>query len=140
MLRTILVFLIYVLPLGQAAAENDLDQVKELAQTYINATYEGDADTLTRIFHKSAVMNGYLGEKILLGGAEPFIAQMRGNPSLISGGAPYKGTIDYLDVSGDVASATITETGFGDKNFTNYFHLIKEQGEWKIISKTFVGK
>jgi hypothetical protein len=59
-------------------------------------------------------------------------------PSMAEGGAPYQGKIASLDVVGNVASVTIKETGFGGTMaFTDYFHLLKDQGEWKIISKTF---
>jgi len=47
-------------------------------------------------------------------------------------------TLTIIDVIGKVASATIKETGFaGYMAFTNYFHLINDAKEWKIISKTF---
>jgi hypothetical protein len=53
-------------------------------------------------------------------------------------GAPYKGEITFVDVAGNMASVTIKETGFGDgMSFTDYFHLIKVHGKWKIFSKTF---
>lgn len=122
----------------ETRAENDEAAVKAIADAYIKATYEGDAETMKKLFHESAVMNGYLRGQPGMGGPGPFIADLANNPSLKSGNAPYKASIDYIHVSGNIGSVTISETGFGDMSFTNYFHLMKEHGEWKIVSKTFM--
>ena len=119
-------------------AENDEAAVKALAAAYIKATYEGDSGTMKKIFHKSAVMNGYLRGQSGMGGPDRFIDQLENNPSLKSAKAPYKATIDYIHVSGKIGSVTISETGFGEMSFTNYFHLMKENGEWKIVGKTYM--
>lgn len=38
----------------------------------------------------------------------------------------------------EIWAVTLKESGFaGTMNFTNYFHLLKEGDEWKIISKAF---
>jgi len=118
-------------------SNSDLDAVNAVVQAYITATFEGDVAGFSKIFHKSIAMNGYLGEQLLIGNADAFLDQIGNNPSLKSGGAPYKATIEGLEVSGKVASVTLNETGFGDMSFTNYLHLIAEDGRWSIISKTF---
>jgi hypothetical protein len=112
--------------------------VRIVIQQYIDGTYQGDVKTLKKCFHPKAVMNGYFQDQLLLGGPEPFFENIENNPSMAEGGAPYQGTIASVDIVGKVASVTIKETGFaGTMAFTDYFHLIKDQGEWKIISKTF---
>lgn len=111
--------------------------VRRVIQQYIDGTYQGDVKFLRDCFHPKAVMNGYLYEQLLIGGPEPFFENMENAPSMAKTGAPYKGEITFLDVVGNVASVTVKETGLGDMAFTDYFHLLKEEGEWKIISKTF---
>lgn len=127
-----------LIPVTSVCGDNDAAAVTAIAEAYIKATYEGDAETMKKLFHKSAVMNGYLRGRPGMGGPDPFIHDLANNPSLKSGNAPYKATIDYIHVSGKIGSVTISETGFGDMNFTNYFHLMKDNGEWKIVSKTFM--
>ena len=83
-------------------------------------------------------MNGYLNDQLVLGDPEPFFLEIENNPSMAEGGAPYQGEITSVDVAGNVASVTVKETGFaGTMSFTDYFHLIKVDDEWKIFSKTF---
>jgi ketosteroid isomerase-like protein len=112
--------------------------VRKVVQQYIDGTYQGDVKALRDCFHPKAVMNGYLQDQLLIGGPEPFFENMQNAPSMAEAGAPYKGEIIFVDVVGNVASVTIKETGFGGSMaFTDYFHLLKDQGEWKIMSKTF---
>ena len=112
--------------------------VREVVQQYIDGTYQGDVKALRDCFHPKAVMNGYLHDQLLIGGPEPFFENMENNPSMAAGGSPYKAEITFVDVVGNVASVTLKETGFaGTMAFTDYLHLIKDQGSWKIFSKTF---
>ena len=114
------------------------DAVREVVQKYIDGTYQGDVAALRECFHSKAVMNGYLNDQLLLSDPEPFFQEIGNNPSMAEGGAPYKGEIASVDVVGNVASVTLKETGFaGGMSFTDYFHLIKVDNEWKILSKTF---
>lgn len=74
----------------------------------------------------------------LTGTPEPFFNDIANNPFMADAGAPYHGEIVTVDITGMVASVTLKETGFaGGMAFTDYFHLIKADGAWKIISKTF---
>ena len=112
--------------------------VKAVVQKYIDATYQGDVEALRQCFHSKATMSGYLGADRLLGGPGPFFEAIGENPSMAAAGAPYVGKIASLEVVGRVASVRIEETGFaGGLTFTDWFHLIEDEGEWKIVSKAF---
>jgi hypothetical protein len=112
--------------------------VKAVLDRYAEAVYQGDAETLKDIFHPVACMNGYLGDKLLLGGPEPFLADIGGHPPMAGDGTPFKAEFSAIHVSGRTATATLHETGFfGSGKFVNYFHLLYDGGEWKIVSKTF---
>ena len=83
-------------------------------------------------------MNGYLNDKLITGGPEPFFEDISSMPSMAESGAPYKSTITSVEIVGNVASVTLKETDFaGSMKFTDLFHLIKVNDEWKIVSKTF---
>ena len=113
-------------------------RVRAVVERYIDGTYTGDAQKLRDCFHPDAVMNGYLEGKLFLGGPEPFFDDIANKPSMASAGAPYKADITEIQVVGDVAQATLKETGFAGKfAFTDFFHLVKQDGEWTITSKTF---
>jgi len=112
--------------------------VRDLIQRYIDGTYAADVEMLKGVFHEKAVMNGYLGPNLLIGDPSPFIEDMGGSPSMQSNNDPYKAEIRDLLIEGDVASLVLYETGFrGDASLVDFFHCIKTDGEWKIISKLF---
>ena len=113
--------------------------INEVIELYTQGTYEGDGDKLRSVFHDRAVMNGYLGDQLIAADPTPFIEDME-NLRLRDSGAEYRSQIVSVEMDGQVAAVTLTETGFpGNMSFTNYFHLIDDGTGWKIISKTFIG-
>ncbi|WP_213950920.1 nuclear transport factor 2 family protein [Tepidanaerobacter syntrophicus] len=117
----------------------DLNNVKEVIENYIKGTYEADISLLKNVFHEKARMSGYLGDKFVLGGPEPFYEDLESHPSMKENKDNFTATITYIDITENIASATLYETGFfGDTCIEDHFHLIKlKNGEWKIISKAF---
>lgn len=131
---------------GAVYADETTDRSKEeaheaiwaLANTYIKATKEADIETMQRIFHPNAQMNGYFNGKLMLGSPKPFFDSLVENPSMESTDTKFQADIQDIRVTGDVASFTLKETGFyGTITFTDYFHAIKIDDEWVITGKTF---
>lgn len=119
-------------------ADNGVEQVRSVMQSYVDALYRADVDTLKDIFHPSAFMGGYLGGDLLMGTPEPFLTDVGGRPSMAEADAPYVADIGHVQTQGRVATATLTETGFfGTESFVNYFALLEVDGRWRIVSKTF---
>lgn len=113
-------------------------QIRKIIDNYINGTYESNADKLKSVFHEKAVMNGYLGEELLIGTPEPFIEDIAGSESMQSQKAAYNAEIEYMNIEGNIATVIVSETGFrGTGVMVNHFHLIRTEGCWKIISKLF---
>ena len=54
-----------------------------------------------------------------------------------SNDSAYRAEVESIQVMGDVATATLVETGFLESDFVDFFHLIRVSGEWKIITKTY---
>jgi len=112
--------------------------VRELIQRYKDGTFQADVEKLRGVFHEKAVMNGYLGPNLLIGDPTPFIEDMGGSPSMESNNDPFEAEIRDLVIVGNCASLAFYETGFrGDASIVDFFHCIKTDGEWKIISKLF---
>lgn len=117
---------------------NEAAAVRATMERYVDAVYRADVDTLRELFHPAAAMCGYLGDDLLAGGPEPFFADLAGRQSMQADGAPYKAEIADVHASSLTASLRVEETGFfGAFSFVNYFHLLKVDGDWKIVSKLF---
>ena len=117
--------------------DQDEQDVRSVLLRYVTAYINADEATLRDVFAGDAMMNGYLGDRLVAGTPEPFINRVASEPSLASQGLDLRYDIVEVAVTGNAASATLKQYGFGPFNFTDYMHLIKRDGRWKIISKTF---
>jgi hypothetical protein len=66
--------------------------------------------------------------------AAEFIAGASGKPAADE--AERKRRIDWIDVTGDAAVAKLTLI-YPAVTFTDYMTLLKIDGEWKIVNKSF---
>jgi len=117
---------------------NTAEQARAVIKEYVDACNEGDVSRLRAIFHEQAVMSGYMMDDFLIGSAEPFFQAVASPPpEAPPNPGNYKGEITEVDVAGEIATITLKEVGFMGLNFTNYFHLVKVDDTWLIVSKTF---
>ncbi len=100
---------------------------------YETGTRTRDVALLKGVFHENAVMSGYLGPNLLVGGPEPFYSHLEANAVE----ATYTARTVHIDVNGNAASARVVEDNLWGMSFVNDFHLVKGDGGWKIVSKLF---
>ncbi len=113
------------------------DAVAAVIHRYVYGYINADEPTLRDVFAHDAVMNGYVGERLVSGSPEPFIQRVTSEPSLASQGLDLKYDIEQIAITGNAASVVLKEYRFGDFNFTDFIHLLKCGAVWKIVSKTF---
>ncbi len=112
---------------------NETVAVKSVVSDYIKGTADSDPARLRSVFHSSAVMAGYLGPDLLLGGPEPFFEAVAARKV----GPEYTAEITEISVLGQTATATVVEDNLYGLSFVNTFHLLKVDGAWAITSKLF---
>ena len=113
--------------------KDDTVSVKAVIADYIKGTSDSDPELLESVFHENAVMSGYLGPDMLLGGPQPFFDAIAQNKV----GPEYQAEITELSVTGRTATATIVEHNLYGLSFVNAFHLLNVNGNWTITSKLF---
>jgi len=117
--------------------ESDIEDVRRVIKLYTNGTYEGSVDKLKQAFHPEAMMCGYFQGQRLMGGVDPFYASVEASPAPKEQGQSYEPNVTAVRVAGNAATATLEERPYMGLNFTNFFHLLKTDGQWQIVSKTF---
>lgn len=118
--------------------KHQIEAVYEVLERYMEGTYTADIPMLESVFHQEARMTGYLGDQLIMGTPAPFLEDMASQTSMKEQGQEYRADIRNVEVNGNVASATVHERGFrGSAELVDHFHLLCENGVWKIISKTF---
>jgi len=114
-----------------------IEGVKEALNNYIKGTYEADEGLLRSCFHEKAVMNGYMGDELMIATPDAFIQDVTSKPSMESTRAPYRAEVAEVSMTYKIATAVVRETGFfGAASFENHFQLVYD-GSWKIVSKCF---
>ena len=111
--------------------------VTSVIHRYIEGYINANEQILREVFAGDAVMNGYVGERLVAGSPEPFIQRVSSEPALKSLGLELKYVIEQVAVTGNAAAVVLKEYEFGDFSFTDYMHLLKRDSSWKIVSKTF---
>lgn len=121
---------------GSAFAQQpseDVDARKPL-EAYLQGHATGDAAYMREAFLPTAHIEGIRDGKFLSWTANEYIAGFKGAPPADE--AQRKRWIDRVDVSGNAAMARVT-LDYPSGTFTDYFVLLKVDGEWKIANKVW---
>lgn len=104
---------------------------------YFDGWYEADADRLARVLHPSChlfcVIDGALDDD----DREKVLESVRRRESPASRGEVRRDRIVAIDVSSPVTALAKVELAIGRKLFTDYLSLLRLDGSWQVISKTF---
>ena len=113
--------------------QDDLKQIEALMATYIEGGRSGNNEILRPIFHELATICGYVGPDLFAGPIEMFYdwhkdngpaSNLRADPAVIS-------------IEGTAASVRIELYDWTGHRFSDFFTLVKMDGQWQIMSKVF---
>lgn len=103
-------------------------------ENYFKAQATGNGDFIRQAFHLEAKIMSFSKDKFTQWSAEEFAAFYKG--TVPADEAQRKRTFEILDVAGNAAIAKVT-LDYPTVKFIDYMTLLKIDGEWKIINKTF---
>lgn len=113
---------------------SDYDDVITTAQAYVDGLHVGDADATMHAFHPDAVMFGFTNGQLLGGTARNlhgFVAKHGTAPDIQT-------HIDVLAITPTTAVARVDmEKDAIGANYTDFLALLKQDGTWKIVAKTY---
>ncbi len=119
--------------MSEATSEDHVRKIERVMQTYIQGGRTGDIDTLRPIFHELATICGYVGPDLFAGPIEMFYdwhAENGPADGLVAGDT-------RIDVEGSAASVRIELDNWTGHRFTDFFTLVRIDGQWQIMSKVF---
>lgn len=116
----------------------DADEIRATLRDYYEGARDGDLARVRSAFHDGALMSGYLQGQLHVGTPQPFYDAVANAPAPAKSGERYAFEIVRLDVAGPIASVVIEEGPYLGMQFTEYMHLLKSDGRWRIVSKTFM--
>ncbi len=116
--------------------KSDMHMIAQTVVMYCDGMYHGDIEKLKKAFHPDACIIGYFQGDLLYDSRDEFLEFVTGLPAPASTGDKYEKQIVSMDVTETIATAKITEFYLG-LHFTDYMSLVKVDGDWLIVNKTF---
>lgn len=111
---------------------DDFTIITDIVHQYFDGLYYGDATKLTAIFHSDAWLKAPGKRRTL----EEWLSDVANREAPKTQGRAYKFMLLSLDVVQDQAMAKIHCPLF-DFNYIDFLGLLKENGQWRIVSKMY---
>jgi len=112
---------------------SDYDAISKTIQHYIDGAKSGKGSDMKPGFHDDATIFGYVGPDLFAGPIQGLYDWNDAN-----GPATEIVTrIASIDVVGSVASVRLESDNWTGHRFTDFFNLLKFEGQWKIMNKVF---
>jgi hypothetical protein len=112
---------------------SDYEAITILLQHYINGAISGNGNEMKPAFHDEATIFGYVGPDLFSG---PIQAMYDWNDE--NGPATnliYR--IVSIEIVESIASVRVETDNWTGHRFTDFFNILKLDGEWKIMNKIF---
>lgn len=112
---------------------NDYDAITRLIQHYIDGAKSGKGSDMKTAFHDDATIFGYVGTDL-------FAGPIQGLYDWNDANGPAKdieARIVSIDIVGSIASVRLESSNWTGHRFTDFFNLLKVDGQWKVMNKVF---
>lgn len=116
------------------AQRAERDAVRVPLENYLKGHATGDPEFMRRAFHTEGKLVFMRDGKFTTRTFEEYINGSSGKPA--SDERERKRSIESIDIAGNAATAKIV-LDYPAVKFTDYMALLKIDGEWKIVNKTF---
>lgn len=119
------------------AQDSEEAAIRETIQHYFQGHATGNGEHFRKAFYPDAKLFFIRDGKLTQWTSEEYIARASGKPAPDE--AQRKRRIDSIDVSGNAAIVRVT-LDYPSVVFTDYMSMLKIDGQWKIVNKTFYAK
>ena len=135
MKRTAILFTVLLCcAVGAFAQASEKDAVRLPLENYIKGHETGDPEYMKKAFHTEGSLIFIRDGKYSTRSFAEYIGGMSGKPAADE--AKRKRAIESIDVAGNAAMARIV-LDYPTVKFVDYMTLLKINGEWKIVNKSF---
>jgi hypothetical protein len=121
-------------PEAARAAAADEAGVRAAIEHYLRGHATGSGEHHRRAFHPEAKLFFTREGRLAQMTSEEYISRSPGRPAADE--AQRRRRVESVDVTGDAAVAKVV-LEYPQVTFTDYMSLLKIDGEWKIVNKTF---
>ncbi|PTS88459.1 dehydrogenase [Flavobacterium sp. HMWF030] len=115
--------------------KSDLEQIKEVLLNYIEGTANGEPERLRKAFHPNFNLYTVANDTLWIRSGEQYITNIK-----VGQKTSRIGNIISIDIENDAAIAKADIIVPNYRRFTDYFLLLKYEGNWKIVHKSYSWK
>ena len=112
---------------------SDYQAVKNTLNKYLEAGKKGKSEIMKPAFHKDAIMYNADKGSINGGTIKALFDYIDNNPAA----SEIEAEITAIDIVGNIAYARVESNNWHGARFSDMFLLLKDNGEWKILTKAF---
>jgi hypothetical protein len=112
---------------------DDFKLIESTIQHYINGARSGKGNDMKPAFHKDATIFGYIGTDLFAGPIQKLFDW--NDENVPENDIVFK--IVHIDIEVYIAAARLESDNWTGHKFTDFFTLLKVNGEWKIMNKVF---
>ena len=116
------------------AQESEEAAVRAAIEHYFQGHATGQGEHYRKVFHPDAKLFFIRDGKLTQWTSEEYISRASGKPAPDE--AQRKRRIDSIDIVGNAAFVKLT-LDYPNVIFTDYMSMLKIDGQWKIVNKTF---
>ncbi|MDM7922430.1 MAG: nuclear transport factor 2 family protein [Pyrinomonadaceae bacterium] len=131
---SLILFAIFAFSVAASAQDTEKEAVRVPLENYIKAHATGNGDYARKAFHTDGNMTFVRDGKFTARSFADYIAGFSGKPAADE--SQRRRSIESIDVAGNSAVARIV-LDYPAVRFVDYMTLLKIDGEWKIVNKTF---
>ncbi len=114
-------------------AINEYEAIEATIRFYIEGARNGSGNEMKSAFHTDATIFGYIGEELFAGPIQKLFDWNDANGPA----SDLVAKVTNIDIIGSVASARVETENWTGHKFTDFFNLLKVNGEWRIMNKVF---
>ena len=111
--------------------------VRQAIEHYFRGHATGQGEHFRKVFHPESKLFWIREGKFAQRTSEEYIAGASGKPAADE--AQRKRRIESVDITGNAAMVKVV-LDYPRVRFTDYMSMLKVDGEWKIVNKTFVSE
>ena len=134
--RTLLFVNVFAVTMSISAqtenSQSEIQQITETLMNYIDGTANGEPEKLKRAFHPDFNLYTIVNDSIRIRSGKEYVANVKGEEK-----SNRIGRIISIDYEKDAAIAKAEIVIPNWRIFTDYFLLLKYEGSWKIIQKSY---
>jgi 4-oxalocrotonate tautomerase len=122
------------------ATSSDHGLYAEIARAltlYFDGLFEGDPKKMSEIFHPRCLLHSAPGGKHEVSDLESYLKRVEGRPSPKSLGQRRHDAILAISATAEGAAFATLRTARAPRLFTDYLSLLRIDGRWQIVAKSF---